>query len=273
LFDDPRMTGDSSSTRRFRAARDSLIDLEIKRSGFTVSSSRISRRKFLVSSLLALPALGLAVHRMSAAEVAEMAAPDLATYHPAFFSADEWRFVLAACDRLIPADGRGPGALETNVPVFIDQQLHGDFGHEIYLQGPFDPKAPPTLGYQLPYTPQEIYQRGIKTVDAWCAMQHGKRFSALDAGQQDAALKALQGNQIDFAQFGEPALKASQFFGEILSDSKNGYLSDPIYGGNKGMKAWIAIGFPGARASFLEWVTQHNVKYPLGPVSLTGVRA
>jgi gluconate 2-dehydrogenase gamma chain len=86
-------------------------------------------------------------------------------------------------------------------------------------------------------------------------------------------LKALQANEINFADSGEKALKASQFFGTLLSDSKNGYLSDPIYGGNKGMKAWIAIGFPGARASFLEWVTQHNVKYPLGPVSLTGLRA
>jgi gluconate 2-dehydrogenase gamma chain len=238
-----------------------------------MSSPQFSRRKFLVSSLLALPALGIAVHGMSAAQVAEIAAPDLAAYHPVFFSADEWRFLLAACDRLIPADGRGPGALETNVPIFIDQQLHGEFGHEIYLQGPFDVKAPPTLGYQLPYTPQEIYQRGIKIVDSWCQQQHQKRFGELDAAQQDAALKALQANEIDFAQFGESALKGSQFFGEMLSDSKNGYLSDPIYGGNKGMKAWIAIGFPGARASFLEWVTQHNVKYPLGPVSLTGMRA
>ncbi|WP_027816237.1 gluconate 2-dehydrogenase subunit 3 family protein [Paraburkholderia bannensis] len=238
-----------------------------------MSSPQFSRRKFLVSSLLALPALGIAVHGMSAAQVADIAAPDLAAYHPVFFSADEWRFLLAACDRLIPADGRGPGALETNVPIFIDQQLHGEFGHEIYLQGPFDVKAPPTLGYQLPYTPQEIYQRGIKIVDSWCQQQHQKRFCELDAAQQDAALKALQGNEIDFAQFGEAALKGSQLFGEMLSDSKNGYLSDPIYGGNKGMKAWIAIGFPGARASFLEWVTQHNVKYPLGPVSLSGLRA
>jgi gluconate 2-dehydrogenase gamma chain len=38
------------------------------------------------------------------------------------------------------------------------------------------------------------------------------------------------------------------------------------------MKAWIAIGFPGARASYVEWVTQHNVKYPLGPVSISGLR-
>ena len=39
------------------------------------------------------------------------------------------------------------------------------------------------------------------------------------------------------------------------------------------MKAWVAIGFPGARAAFTEWVDTHNVKYPLGPVSLSGKRA
>lgn len=37
------------------------------------------------------------------------------------------------------------------------------------------------------------------------------------------------------------------------------------------MKAWIAIGFPGARASYLEWVAQRNIEYPLGPVSLPGM--
>ena len=60
---------------------------------------------------------------------------------------------------------------------------------------------------------------------------------------------------------------------QAIFDTKHGYLADPIYGGNKGMKAWIAIGFPGARASFTEWVKQHNVPYPLGPVSLQGARA
>jgi gluconate 2-dehydrogenase gamma chain len=32
-----------------------------------------------------------------------MAAPDLADYKPIFFSAEEWQFILAATDRLIPA--------------------------------------------------------------------------------------------------------------------------------------------------------------------------
>ncbi|CAM2139037.1 gluconate 2-dehydrogenase subunit 3 family protein [Paraburkholderia tropica] len=238
-----------------------------------LSDISASRRKFLLTAVLALPTMGVFVNTLSAAEAAEMAAPDLKTYRPAFFSAEEWAFMLAACDRLIPADGRGPGALETNVPVFIDQQMHGDFGREIYLQGPFNTQAPKELGYQLPYTPQQIYQRGIKLTDAYCRQKYHKRFSELDAATQDVVLKALQDNDIHFADGGESALKASQFFGEMISDAKNGYLSDPMYGGNKGMKAWIAIGFPGARASFLEWVSQHNVKYPLGPVSLNGLRA
>jgi gluconate 2-dehydrogenase gamma chain len=238
-----------------------------------LSVPRFSRRKFLLSAVIGLPSLGIAVHTLSASQAADMAAPNLSTYIPAFFTASEWTFVVAACDRLIPADGRGPGALETNVPVFIDQQLHGELGHDIYLQGPFDVHAPATLGYQLPFTPQELFQRGIKAADAWCQQHYGKRFGDLDTANRDAALDAWQSNKADFASVGEETLKASQFFSELLSDTRNGYLSDPIYGGNKGMKAWIAIGFPGARASYLEWVAQHNVKYPLGPVSLTGMRA
>ena len=74
-------------------------------------------------------------------------------------------------------------------------------------------------------------------------------------------------------RLGETSLKASQFFSQLLGDTKNGYLADPKYGGNKDMKAWVAIGFPGARGQYIEWVDQHNVKYPLGPVSLSGKRA
>ncbi|MEG3002313.1 MAG: gluconate 2-dehydrogenase subunit 3 family protein, partial [Comamonas sp.] len=49
--------------------------------------------------------------------------------------------------------------------------------------------------------------------------------------------------------------------------------ADPVHGGNHGMQSWKYIGFPGARASYAEWVGQHNVKYPLGPVSIKGERA
>ena len=88
--------------------------------------------------------MGITVKGLSAAMAADMVAPSLDHYTPTFFTAAEWTLILAACDRLIPADGRGPGALETNVPIFIDQQLAGDLGSEIYLEGPFDLNAPAT---------------------------------------------------------------------------------------------------------------------------------
>ncbi|KTR91337.1 gluconate 2-dehydrogenase subunit 3 family protein [Pantoea dispersa] len=236
-----------------------------------------TRRKFLLGSLLALPLSDLVLKGLTAAQAAEMAAPDLADYKPIFFSAEEWQFILAATDRLIPAGGNGkaPGALETNVPIFIDQQLHSpEFGAEIYLQGPFDVHAPATLGYQIPFTPQQMYRTGIKLVEQWTQSTYHKAFSQLTLAEKDAVLTKVNKNDgIDFAALGEPNLKASQFFSQLLSDTKHGYLADPMYGGNKGMKAWIAIGFPGARASFTEWVKQHNVPYPLGPVSLMGERA
>ncbi|UKY37103.1 gluconate 2-dehydrogenase subunit 3 family protein [Pantoea dispersa] len=236
-----------------------------------------TRRKFLLGSLLALPLSDLVLKGLTAAQAAEMAAPDLADYKPIFFSAEEWQFILAATDRLIPAGGNGkaPGALETNVPIFIDQQLHSpEFGAEIYLQGPFDVHAPATMGYQIPFTPQQMYRTGIKLVEQWTQSTYHKAFSQLTLAEKDAVLTKVNKNDgIDFAALGEPNLKAPQFFSQLLSDTKHGYLADPMYGGNKGMKAWIAIGFPGARASFTEWVKQHNVPYPLGPVSLMGERA
>ncbi|MBN7121404.1 gluconate 2-dehydrogenase subunit 3 family protein [Erwinia billingiae] len=234
-----------------------------------------TRRKFLIGSLLALPLGDMVLKGITAAQAAEMAAPELVDYKPIFFSADEWQFIMAACDRLIPAGGKGkaPGALETNVPIFIDQQMHGDMGSEIYMQGPFNTHAPATMGYQIPFRPQQIYKTGIKLIEGWCQTNHQKSFHELSDADKDAVLTQVQKNTISFADLGEEALKGSQFFSELLADTKHGYLADPIYGGNKGMKAWIAIGFPGARASFTEWVKQHNVPYPLGPVSLLGMQA
>lgn len=236
-----------------------------------------TRRKFLLGALLALPVSDLLLKGVTAAQAAEMAAPELADYKPIFFSASEWQFILAATDRLIPAGGSGkaPGALETNVPIFIDQQLHTpEFGAEIYLQGPFDVHAPATMGYQIPFTPQQMYRTAIKLVEQWTQTTYQKAFNELSTEEKDAVLTRINKNDgLDFAALGEPSLKASQFFSQLLADTKHGYLADPMYGGNKGMKAWIAIGFPGARASFTEWVKQHNVPYPLGPVSLLGQRA
>ena len=66
--------------------------------------------------------------------------------------------------------------------------------------------------------------------------------------------------------------QGASFFHLLLQNAKEGYFADPLYGGNHGMAAWVYIGFPGARAGFLEWVGVEK-PYPLGPVSISGERA
>ncbi|MBT9386095.1 gluconate 2-dehydrogenase subunit 3 family protein [Pseudooceanicola sp. CBS1P-1] len=243
------------------------------------SGSSFGRRGFMLgtAAIASAAALGVPFESVRAATVLDQAAPDLASYTPGFFTDAEFRLLCAITDRLIPGDGDGekigPGALEANVPVFLDMQIGGDYGQDWYLKGPFPKRPSPLMGYQMPYLPSEVYQRGLKLFADAAQAAHGKAFEDLSADEQDAFLSDVQSDKVDFLAMGEDYLSGSNFFGQLWSDTKNGYLSDPMYGGNKGMGAWIMIGYPGARASFREWVTQHNVPYPLGPVSVQGMRA
>ncbi|MFO8127186.1 gluconate 2-dehydrogenase subunit 3 family protein [Yoonia sp.] len=196
--------------------------------------------------------------------------PDLADYVPEFFSGGEWVFVIAATSRLIPSEGEGPGAEEARVPVFIDRQLADDFGTaaDWYMDGPHDPGADPLLGFQSSLSPAQIYRDGINAFDDWCRETKGAAFAELDPVAQDEALTALDRGEVNLPD------PLRDFFDLLLQNTKEGYFSDPRYGGNHGMAAWVHIGFPGARASFLEWndPAMDNVAYPLGPVSIAGER-
>jgi len=223
-----------------------------------------TRRLFLGSSASAAVLAGLPIRAQTPAE------PDipLEDYTPEFLDAAEWAFILAATARIIPSEGEGPGALETRVPVFIDRQLAGDFGAavDLYMEGPFVADADPFLGTQSPLTPAEVYRQAIPAFDAWCERTQGAGFGALAPEVQDAALQALADGETDLA----PELR--DFWALLLQNTKEGYFADPMYGGNAGMQSWIYIGFPGARANFLEWVGRDEV-YPMGPVNIAGERA
>ena len=185
-----------------------------------------------------------------------------------FFTAAERAFIEAAVSRLIPNDEIGPGAVEANVPFFIDRQLAGSFGRgdHYYLGGPW-PKGTPEQGYQSRFSPAQLYRAAITAIDKYThANFNGADFAKLSDNDRDKLLKSMESGSLQL----EDGVDAKTFFAMLLQNTKEGYFSDPIYGGNKDMAAWKMIGFPGAHYDYREWVTRHGEPVPFPPVSFKG---
>lgn len=135
-----------------------------------------------------------------------------------------------------------------------------------YMHPPFVPSAP-ELGYQSKLTPRETYRNGILAFNELCQRQFGKVFAELSHGEQEQLLTALESGQLD-----ADTLPGKAFFEQLLQNTKEGYLADPIHGGNQTLASWKLIGFPGARADFADWVNKPNQPYPLHPVSISSKR-
>jgi gluconate 2-dehydrogenase gamma chain len=186
-----------------------------------------------------------------------------------YFTDAEAQFVESAVARLIPADDLGPGALEADVPYFIDQQLAGEYGAgaRFYQQGPFGDTTG-RQGYQLPLSPSQLYRVGIAATDRYCREVYGKRFAALDEGAQDEVLKGLQGVSSDVSLEEVPG---ATFFGHLITDTKDGFFADPAYGGNRDKVGWKLVGYPGVAASYGD-VIGRNEPYDVEPVGMHDVR-
>jgi len=230
------------------------------------------RRRFLQQIAAVVPATTLAgsagVVAATATTPATAATAEAKPYTPTFFTDAEWKFVQAAVDHLIPADDLGPGAVAAGVPEFIDRQMESGYGHGKlwYMQGPFHPDVDPTYGHQASLVPRDIYRHGIEACNSYCkATFDNKTFVELDANAQQQVLKDVEAGKPTFEK-----VPAKMFFSHLLQNTKEGFLSDPQYGGNRGMVGWKMIGFPGARGDFLNVPAQGNVKYPYGPVSISG---
>jgi gluconate 2-dehydrogenase gamma chain len=222
-----------------------------------------SRRDFLCKTIALVPTFSIA----ACLPLSALRTSPAQVNSPRYFTWEEWAFLNAACARLIPTDENGPGAVELGVPEFIDREMDGAFGHAAnwYMQRPFA-SAVPELGYQSSLTPRAVYRAGIAAVDAHCRRMLGNNsFSELSVTQQDSILTDLESGALDFEN-----VSGKSFFGFLLQNTKEGYLADPIHGGNKNLESWKMIGFPGARADFLDWVDKYGVRYPLSPVGLAG---
>jgi gluconate 2-dehydrogenase gamma chain len=235
---------------------------------------KVTRRSFVttVGAASVLPATALLASTQAAevkqhdSDASNLATPDVSvadrpTY--LFFNAAEVQFIEAACERLIPADENGTGALGAGVPNYLDKQLGGAWGagERLYRSGPWT-LGTATQGYQLPFTPAELFRTCLRAIDLQLSAK-GTPFDEMSVDQQDLYLKSLESGAREL-----DGVPSEIFFDMLLKMSIEGFFADPAYGGNKDMVAWRMIGFPGAYADYYEAIDKHGVKFEREPLSL-----
>jgi gluconate 2-dehydrogenase gamma chain len=164
-----------------------------------------------------------------------------------FFTEQEAKVVVAACERIFPANESGPGATQAGVVVYIDHQLAGPYGTDRYrdTQPPFV-ESTPGHGYQGKENPQEIYRAGIQKL--------GESFAGLDASRQDERLEAME---------------KTHFFQLLRQHTIEGMFCDPMHGGNASLVGWQMLGYPGPQMSYRQQIGKYNgVAYRPKPQSL-----
>jgi gluconate 2-dehydrogenase gamma chain len=226
-------------------------------------ADQVSRRIFLkVSGAAAVtPAATHALAQQQSAAQRNPQPAGAAQQPYLFFTALEAAFIEPAAERLIPPDSLGPGAREAGVPRYIDLQLAGAWGagERLYRSGPWQPGTP-QQGYQLPYTPAELFRNALRGI---ANDPQGRTFAQMNGAAQDAYLTRLQNGGFDLE-----GVPAGSFFESLLALTIEGYFSDPVYGGNAGMGAWKMIGFPGAYGNYYDLVDKHGLAFDVPPRSL-----
>jgi gluconate 2-dehydrogenase gamma chain len=229
--------------------------------------NKVTRRSFVagIGAASVVPAAS-ALSEEAAAAPSSRTRLDTQDASPAvylFFNESEAAFIEAACERLIPADEHGAGALGAGVPNYLDKQLGGAWGagERLYRSGPWAPGSA-SQGYQLPFTPAELFHQALRVINHDLDSR-GTPFSKMTAEAQDAYLKSLEGGGADLN-----GVPSDVFFAMLLQMTVEGFFSDPVYGGNRDMVAWRMIGFPGAYAEYYDSIDRHGVKFEREPMSL-----
>lgn len=184
---------------------------------------------------------------------------------PGFFDERQRQIVAAAMARIIPSDHHA-GATEAGAIDFLDRYLTG-IG---YVYARPDGNGFETLeGMRAAAWQQRIeairerYREGIAEIERVSEAMFGKSFVALSDADQDRVLALIEdpalaaereaetANSVAGFAPSEPGLQQITgemdlaFFPMLVLHTRQGFLSDPVYGGNRGHSGWAAIGFPG----------------------------
>ena len=204
-----------------------------------------------------------------------------------FFDDMQRRTIEAAMARIIPTDHE-PGAREAGAIDFLDRYLSGiDY---VYAMPDGSGFAPPQ-GKRAAAWRQRIeivrqkYLDGIDELNQRSRAEFGSDFVELPPDQQDAILAMMERPVLDEEQDREaaeavagftppePALQQIaaevdlDFFPLLVLHTRQGFLADPIYGGNRNRVGWDVIGFPGP-ASMAEAHAGHYSTLPYFAVTV-----
>jgi gluconate 2-dehydrogenase gamma chain len=181
-----------------------------------------------------------------------------------FFDAHQWKTIEAAMARVIPTDDQ-PGAREAGTVQFVDRYLAGI---EYVYAKPDGTGFEELEGRRAEAWRQRIdivrekYAEGIEELDRRSRKRFDADFSELEEEQQDYILIEMERpeEQADREEaqvatgYGAPPEPAMQqasteieldFFPLLALHTRQGFYSDPIYGGNKDRVGWRLIGFEG----------------------------
>jgi gluconate 2-dehydrogenase gamma chain len=128
------------------------------------------------------------------------------------FSHDDWATLTAACDRILPRD-EDPGALDANVPEYIDRML----------------QTPQLEQMRNNFVP------GLAALNRRAQSLFSVPFAQANPTQQDEVLMVFKNSP---EKSGE-----ARWFEILIVLVMEGFLSDPSYGGNAGEVGWKTVGF------------------------------
>lgn len=135
----------------------------------------------------------------------------LTTSHRTFTDVD-YAILSAACDRILPKD-QDPGALEANVPEYIDRILQTE-----------------------PLTKmREDFVPGLQALDRRARRLFKVGFTEATVEQRDEVLTVFKNSP---EKSGE-----ARWYELLVVLSLEGFLGDPSYGGNKDKVGWRLVGF------------------------------
>jgi gluconate 2-dehydrogenase gamma chain len=128
------------------------------------------------------------------------------------FTNDEWATLTAAVDRILPKDD-DPGALETNVPEYIDRMLQTQ--ELARMRADFVP--------------------GLAALDRRAQRMFKVPFAKAPDPQKDELLRIFKDSPETSGE--------ARWYEMLVTLTLEGFLGDPSYGGNTNELGWKTVGF------------------------------